>query len=100
MNTIKIEIINPKVEELLKILVDLGLIAIKEDRDNYQINRKQMPQISEPETAYHSGEILSDIDKTVENREQTISEEDMVNSISGQELITAVCQRIDKFADK
>lgn len=40
------------------------------------------------------------IDKMYEGRKQVITQEDINNGISGQELIAAVCERIDRFADK
>lgn len=40
------------------------------------------------------------IDEMFKKREQVITEEDISNGISGKELIKAVHERIDKFADK
>lgn len=33
-------------------------------------------------------------------RKQIITKEDLGNSISGQELVAAVCERIENFTDK
>lgn len=67
--------------------------------------RNKADHIEISKSEYISGKELKKrvherIDKMVENREQIITEDDFTKGISGQELIEAVCLKIDKFADK
>lgn len=69
MKTVKIDILNPKVEELLRSLADLQLINISESEENVinlSAEQKEMLLMSERDVAYGnilSEEELEEIDK-------------------------------------
>ena len=69
MKTVKIDIINPKAEELLRSLADLQFINISESEENIinlSSEQKEMLIMSEKDVAYgniDSEEELEEIDK-------------------------------------
>ncbi|RNC66931.1 hypothetical protein [Proteiniphilum sp. X52] len=69
MKTVKIDIINPKAEELLRSLADLQLINISQSEENIinlSSEQKEMLIMSEKDVAYGnivSEEELEEIDK-------------------------------------
>ncbi|SFS30630.1 hypothetical protein SAMN05216365_101175 [Porphyromonadaceae bacterium NLAE-zl-C104] len=69
MKTVKIDILNPRAEELLRNLADLQLINISESEENVIIfspEQKEMLIMSEKDVAYgniFSEEELEEIDK-------------------------------------
>ncbi|MDY9917367.1 MAG: hypothetical protein U2P89_00650 [Proteiniphilum sp.] len=69
MKTVKIDILNPRAEELLRNLADLQLINISESEENvinFSPEQKEMLIMSEKDVAYGnilSEEELEEIDK-------------------------------------
>ena len=69
MKTVKIDILNPRAEELLRNLADLQLINISESEENvinFSPEQKEMLIMSEKDVAYgniFSEEELEEIDK-------------------------------------